>query len=445
MKQILFLSLAALLFIGCQKDLGPIYSDYVKTVSKSLQDSLHTADFQLLDFSKAARSRVDSVGVYFLRVPFRGKKSNVDFVLVKTNKAGIIESGRIIHLQGKIHTTGDAEQKVVSWNGTISSASLDRQKVFESKIENGYITALHQTNRFRVATQEPQGEMMPEVIITYFKPSGGGDMYWSPWFMFHSFLAADANGGSGGGGGYYSDFSGGGSSGGGGSYGDGSTGGSYNDPVIRVDMETQDLREGIDINKYVACFSSIPDAGSSCSIEISTDIPVDDNPNAFYNFSTGSPGHAFITITKKNGAKYVSQNIGFYPKSGYKAMTYAPTAGKLVDNAKHEFNASLFMNITPAQLATVLVRMQQLSNINYDVDSYNCADWALDIFNSVRTNKLDIPMYGIPDSPMTQGSRTPQGIYHKLQQMMASTHPEKGNITIGIIKGYAGGSNGPCN
>ena len=127
---------------------------------------------------------------------------------------------------------------------------------------------------------------MPEVIITYFKPSGGGDVYWSSWFMLHSFLAADANGGSGGGGGYYSDFSGGGSSGGGGSYGGGSTGGSYNDPVIRVDMETQDLREGIDINKYVACFSSIPDAGSSCSIEISTDIPVDDNPNAFYNFST---------------------------------------------------------------------------------------------------------------------------------------------------------------
>jgi hypothetical protein len=63
----------------------------------------------------------------------------------------------------------------------------------------------------------------------------------------------------------------------------------------------------------------------------------------------------------------------------------------------------------------------------------------------VRTNKLEIPLYGIPGSQMTQASRTPQGLYHKLQQMMNSNHPEKANITIGIVKGYAGGSTGPCN
>jgi hypothetical protein len=79
------------------------------------------------------------------------------------------------------------------------------------------------------------------------------------------------------------------------------------------------------------------------------------------------------------------------------------------------------------------------------VDSYNCTDWALDIFNSVRTDKLTIPLYGIPNSPMTQGSQTPQGLFHKMQQMMDSNHPEKGNLTIGILKGYAGGSTGPCN
>jgi hypothetical protein len=141
----------------------------------------------------------------------------------------------------------------------------------------------------------------------------------------------------------------------------------------------------------------------------------------------------------------VTQNIGFYPKSNYKSITYAPTAGKLVDNAGHEFNASLFMNLTPAQLSSVLVRMQQLSNLNYDVDQYNCTDWALDIFNHTRTNKLEIPLYGLPGSPMTQSTRTPQGLYHKLQQMSNANHPEKGNITIGIIKGYAGGSTGPCN
>jgi hypothetical protein len=79
------------------------------------------------------------------------------------------------------------------------------------------------------------------------------------------------------------------------------------------------------------------------------------------------------------------------------------------------------------------------------VDGYNCTDWALEVFNSVRPDRLRIPLYGIPNSPMTQGSQTPQGLYQQLQKMMNSGHPEKGNITIGIIKGYAGGSTGPCN
>ena len=445
MKKTLLITALLVLLFSCKKE-GYFPTDYVNIVRTALKDSVSSTDFELLDFSRAATCRIDSMGLYYLRVPFKDKMPNEDFVLVKTNKEGRIERGSIVHLQGRINTLGDAGKEVVGWDGEVSIASLDKQNVLQSSIRNGYITAFHPQERYRTATQEPQGQMMPEVIITYFKPLGGGELSWSSWFMLYSFMSADANGaggGGGGGGGYYSNFSG----GGGGSYesGDPTSGTGTTDPVIHVDMETQDVKDGIDIQKYVACFNSVPDAGATCTIELSTDIPVDANPNAFYDFNTGSPGHSFITITKKNGSQTVSQNIGFYPKSGYKASTFAPTAGKLVDNAKHEYNAALLMNITPAQLSTALIRMQQLSKINYDVDSYNCADWALDIFNSVRTNKLEIPMYGIPSSPMTQGSRTPQGIYHQLQKMMASNHPEKANITIGIYKGYAGGSTGPCN
>jgi hypothetical protein len=217
------------------------------------------------------------------------------------------------------------------------------------------------------------------------------------------------------------------------------------DPTIFVDQETQDEYEAIEVGKFINCFNAIPDAGSTCTIEIAADIPVDGDPRKFYDFNIGSPGHVFITIRKSNGSQQAVQHIGFYPKSGYKASTYAPTGGKLVDNAKHEFNASLKMNVTPAQFSSTLLRIQQLANLNYDVDEYNCADWALDIFNHTRTNKLEIPLYGIPGSTLTQHTRTPQGLYNKLQGMVSTNDPEKGNITIGIYKGYAGGSTGPCN
>jgi hypothetical protein len=446
MKHTLLILFVALFAVSCQKDLQPNESDYLETAKSALKDSLSASDFAALDFSKAARSRVDSISLYALRIPFRNKVSQEDFVFIKTNEKGQIESGKIVHLQGKVTEVGSSPIKRRRWDGNVSIASLDRKTVIESPIVDGYISAFHQQDRYRAALQAPQEDIMPEVIITYVKTADYG-FSWSSWFYLQSFFA---NGDSGGGGGYYGSFSGNGgdpwSGGGYGGGGRGSTGGGgSSDPVVLIDKEAQDVNPAIDIQEYVKCFSSIPDAGSTCYIEISSDIPVDNNPNAFFDISTMSPGHTFITVSKSNGTQHVTQNIGFYPKSGYKAMTYAPTAGKLVDNEKHEFNASLFMSLTPAQLSTVLLRMQQLSNLNYDIDQYNCTDWALDIFNSVRPSKLEIPLYGLPDSPMTQATRTPQGLYNKLQQMVNNNDPEKKNITINIIKGYAGGSNGPCN
>ncbi|WP_205573341.1 hypothetical protein [Flavisolibacter nicotianae] len=448
MKQILLIALVALFVVSCQKDLQPSNNDYLETAKKALQDSLSATDFAALDFSKATRSSVDSTSFYALRIPFKGKVSQEDFVFIKTNEKGKIEKGKIIHLQGKVTEDDSNPLKRKRWDGSVSITSLDRKAAIESPIVDGYITGFHRQNSYRTASQEPQGEMMPEVIITYVRTADYG-YSWSNMFMLQALLAD----GGGGGGGYYGPLSGGSGGGdpynGGGGYGGGgggsTGGGSSNDPVVLIDKESQDVNPAIDVQKYVKCFSNIPDAGSTCYIEISSDIPVDNNPNAFFDFSTMSPGHTFITISKSNGTQHVTQNIGFYPKSGYKSMTYAPTAGKLVDNAKHEFNASLYMSLTPAQLSTVLLRIQQLSNLNYDIDQYNCTDWALDIFNSVRTNKLEIPLYGLPDSPMTQSTRTPQGLYNKLQQMVNNNDPEKKNITIDIIKGYAGGSNGPCN
>jgi hypothetical protein len=441
MKHILLFSLVVVLILSCRKDLPPGDSGYLEMAKKTLKDSLDATGFEALDFSRAVRSRVDSIGFFALRVPFKGKEEKEDFVFLQTNAIGQVERGKIVHLKGEITEEGDGAIKRKRWDGTISLTSLDRKTVFQSPVVNGYITALHQGSVYRTMTEVVEG-LMPEVIITYTISSSYG-LSWSDMYMIQSLLGSGGGIGSS----YYSSFSGGGSGSdpwgsGGGSTGSGSTGENL---VILVDKEYQDVNPAINVQQYINCFNNIPDAGSTCSIEIYSDIPVDNNSNSFFDISTMSPGHTFISISKVNGAQRVSQNIGFYPISGYKSMTYAPTAGKLVDNARHEFNASLSMALTPAQLSTILLRVQQWSNLNYDVDQYNCTDWALDIFNSVRASKLDIPLYGIPGSPMTQATRTPQGLYQKLQQMMSSNDPEKGNITIGIIKGYAGGSTGPCN
>lgn len=450
MKHILLIPFVALLVWSCQKDLKPTNNDYIETVRKGLQDSLRTADFQALDFSKAAHSSVDSVGLYFLRIPFKGMKQNEDFVMVQTTESGVIQKGKIVHLQGKIEDHVAGSLKTKTWNGSISLTSLDRKSLFQSPIENGYVTALHQNNRYRTASHEPEGKVMPEVIIVYTIPSSGGGFSWSTWFMLQ--LPNWGGGGGGGGGGYYSDFSGGGSSRGGGGYSSGGEGGNgssngegYNDPVIHVDMEMQDEDPPIDIEKFINCFNAIPDAGANCSIEILADIPVDSDPNKIFNFTSRSPGHTFLNIRKSNGSQSVSQNIGFYPKLGWKTLlSYAPIDGKFVDNAQHEYNCGFKISITPQQLRSALAMMQQFKSVKYDIDNFNCTDWALDVFNTAGGN-LQIPYYDIPGNPSNLGTRTPNGVYNKLQQMKTTQHPLAGGITINIVKGFAGNSTGPCN
>lgn len=443
MKSVLFLALSVFMFVSCRKSALNYEQSYIDKIQISLKDSLSSSVYKALDFQNAIHTKVDSVGLYLLRIPLADNKSSEDFVLLQLNKQGYIQKGRIIHMEGEISKT---EIGGLKYNGSIVIKSLNGEEIISSAIKNGFIIAFNQNANQKTALVQPSN-ILPEVIITY-TIKDDASFSWSAWASFINFFqtsgAYENSGGS-----YYSSLDGGSNYyGGGGSTGINSNystgGGPIIEPPILVDFENYLDKEQIDIQQFVNCFNAIPDAGSTCSIEISTDIPVDTDPNAFYNFSTGSPGHAFITIKKSNGSLQVTQNIGFYPKSDYKAVTYAPTAGKLVDNAGHEFNASLFMALTPAQLSTVLMRVQQLSNLNYDVDEYNCTDWALDIFNRTRSVPLQIPLYGLPGSPLTQQTRTPQGLYHKLQQMSNANDPEKGNITIGIIKGYAGSSTGPC-
>ena len=84
-------------------------------------------------------------------------------------------------------------------------------------------------------------------------------------------------------------------------------------------------------------------------------------------------------------------------------------------------------------------------SVKYDIDDYNCTDFALNIFNKCRTEKLKIPLYNIPGNYPSMGTSTPQGLYHTLKQMKSSGSPESENITIDIYKGWVASSTGPCN
>ena len=315
MKRIYTLIIFSAILFSCKKEISQIRSDhFLQNVKASLKDSLLSDDYIRLDFSKTTLNRVDSAGLYFLRIPFTGKSLATDFVLVKTSWEGIIEKGKIVHLEGKETEYGEGKVKRRKFDGAVSIHSLNRKFVLNSSIDNGYITAFHPPMNSRDQTAAEYGtDVLPEVVVVAYVHTIE-PISFSTWYLLNSFLS-NGDGGGGMTSGYYGSAEGGGGSsyydgggGGSGTYG-GVTGDSYSgvstDPIMLVDVDTYIDHPAIDVNQILKCFDNIPDDGATCSIEILTDIPVDSDPSKLFNWNTQSPGHTFLQLKKSNGTQFV--------------------------------------------------------------------------------------------------------------------------------------------
>lgn len=448
MKHLSIFIIISVVLAACTKGLEHQSGVFPEALKRALKDSLSPAAFAAVNFSNAVRFTRENDSSY-ISIPVSGdvagKRSHFLLLLIKGEDQ--LVSGRNITTE----IGGRPTRKSEVVNGRISVNWLGGALIFDSDIESGYINTLSQhSKKLRAKKADglsltapvqpaPEYESLPEVVVVGIR-STGGDYSYGHWMNFDLMF--------GGGGGYYGSVpppSRGGETGGGG-------GGSFDAPptdvpLIQIDFERDDRNPAIDVMQYLKCFSQIPDAGATCSIELMADIPVDSDPNKLLNWQTGSPGHVFLQISKTNGSRNVTQNIGFYPKDGWKVtLTPAPVPGKLVDNAYHEFNASLKMALSPEQLRSVIAEIIYLSRfIRYDVDEYNCADFALEVFNSVRSAKLVIPKYDVPGGLTADGTNTPQGIYNTLKARQRLGGPEAANIKIPGVKGWAGASHGPCN
>ncbi|MFC0773378.1 hypothetical protein [Terrimonas alba] len=399
---------------------------FLNNVKDALADSMGVAIAEL-DFSKAKLSVVmDSV--YFLQLPFRSK-----CLIVKTDSKGNNVQGRIVQLQ-----QSSSLNNARAYQGQIMVQSLNQLVIKDARVVDGHVRDKRSLDEEYV-TPDPYVEL-PEVIIVSTYQSGGYD--YSVWLsMLSLFYDGDGYGG------YYSPYysdgqtTSGGGGGGGSTYDDGITPA----PTIYVDYEDQFDNPSIDVEGYLRCFSSIADDGAECSIELFTDLPVNGDPTKLFDFNNGSPGHVFIQLKKSKGSQLVVQNFGFYPRQGWKAATNSSAvAAKVVDNGYHEFNASIHTKLTPAQLKTAISALRNLASSQYDIDQYNCTDFALQIYNNTQplASRINIPLLQIPNG-VARGSKTPQGLYMKLEEMKKSGI-QSSSITIPIV-GWVGKSKGACN
>ena len=119
----------------------------------------------------------------------------------------------------------------------------------------------------------------------------------------------------------------------------------------------------------------------------------------------------------------------------------------------HEINASITMDIDQYSLDLIEANAKFWATKQYDLDNYNCANFAIDLFNLARPNNpINIPsfttsVYGpFVTSIITTIDKFPQMLFATLKNMKNSNLPEAGNININQNhQNKSPQTNGECN
>ena len=415
----LIISFVCLCFGACRRQVDPTSTNN-NDIAAYLKEHLSAQDFGQVDFSKLTISKAEDT---YAKVGFIGKDFGRDFILLKYDDQVIID--------GKIIEISLDDEVTVSTDGSITRYTLDRKEVEKQKIVNGFVTAFDGNASSRVASgpinlmplllqmHYREGPNLPFELVNYINiqraynnlPNGSHVYYYEATENKHE-----------------------------------TSDGGYRPPAtITVTQDGDDHPPALDIQKIIDCFKTVADLGATCTVELYTDIPVDTDPNLYVNWQQLSPGHSFMRITKSNRGKFVSQDIGFYPQNSFKSILTDPVPGILVDDSKHEYNAAIKINVDFSRLASVFFYIKKFSlKSRYDIDDFNCSDFAVTVFNLARPEKrLVIPKYKVPGGETAEGTTTPQALYLELKRRKLYG-TDRDNIEIPNSKGYTFPSYLPC-
>jgi hypothetical protein len=198
----------------------------------------------------------------------------------------------------------------------------------------------------------------------------------------------------------------------------------------------------LDLKKAFNCFNQLPSKGAKYTIKLCVDVPDNNNPVNLPPQSGSETGHSFIVVSKSNGSKSITQVFGFYAAKhpGY-FFPWREMPSVIYSNQLREINASIEMTLTEKQVGLLREKAFELAKRKYAAASFNCTNYALDLFNSIRTSPLTIETYTVylPNDNNVYGTskintlkidKTPQMLFKKLNEMKTGKDNEASNIII---------------
>jgi hypothetical protein len=133
-----------------------------------------------------------------------------------------------------------------------------------------------------------------------------------------------------------------------------------------------------DINSFLSCVNK----NGTATVTVYCLQPIKNSASAYSNTFVG---HTFISIKQGN----IKKVIGFYPQSNWITPIYNTSSGVLGNDSGESYNASVSINVNSVQLTNIVNYIIGHSSSQYNLNNYNCTDFAIAIGNLAGLNLPD--------------------------------------------------------
>ncbi len=178
------------------------------------------------------------------------------------------------------------------------------------------------------------------------------------------------------------------------------------------------------------CFSRLEDE-ASYSITLCADLPDNDNPLRVHVKS--ETGHVFIILSKWNEKDTIYSVFGFYPRRPASSLIFKNVRSEILNNGNREYNASLTKRLDKDTFRLVMKMAVELAKKKYNINKYNCYDYAIGIFNSVAGENR-IPIHHIRFPFIFGKGGSPCSLYADLKEMLDSRSEWAPSIQFGLYR-----------
>jgi hypothetical protein len=166
-------------------------------------------------------------------------------------------------------------------------------------------------------------------------------------------------------------------------------------------------------------------------ITIAADVP--DNKRPLKVYHKKETGHVFLILEQKDTLtqKSVAQVFGFYPVRPVSSLLMRTVKCKILNNGGRVYDAALTQQLTKEQFETVLKKAIELSCKKYNLNKYNCYNYAIEVFNSIPGIEYLQPVKTKFPFVFGKGG-SPCGLYKQL--LAVNETDSRIKISIGMLK-----------